>query len=425
VTGPRSILVCVLFAGLAASCKSHPAPVAPAHVDTPKPLPAPPPAPPPPPAPTWPKEVDQSLTAPDGFHLVATKGNEVLVSVTGMIDYVESRSKHQVRGNTSYLARIDLRTGCMLETYDFPTINSAASTGSVKAALAVLATAPMTGELERARTLVAAFGPNSAPIAISADGKNAVLEANNQIYLAKDGKSEWSRVGDRAGRNPVLIADGAHVLVSLGGGAYRPHVMDLPSGKLHPVSGKHSYELAAGDVYPLRDGSVLAMETNGINRSATRICVTRIDTQHYTEKELVCIPSNVISASVSELSADEHYLALMVEKPQQNRVIVYDTKTWEKVTEVDGNPTYRAVDSKGRIAWDDRTGVVFVSHGTTTDKVQLPSPEDGMPRSTFVGFADDKLVIGHPVMAPFEDEKPLKKLADASPCGYLGVIDVP
>jgi hypothetical protein len=70
--------------------------------------------------------------------------------------------------------------------------------------------------------------------------------------------------------------------------------MDLPSGKLHAVTGKRSYELAAGDVYPLADGSVLAVESNGINRSATRICVTRIDTQKYTEKELVCVPSNII-----------------------------------------------------------------------------------------------------------------------------------
>jgi hypothetical protein len=125
------------------------------------------------------------------------------------------------------------------------------------------------------------------------------------------------------------------------------------------------------------------------------------------------------------LWAYQHYLALLIEKPQQNRVIVYDTKTWEKVTEVEGNPTYRAVDSKGRIAWDDRSGVVLVSHGTTTDRVPLPPPEEGAPRSTFVGFADDKLVIGHPVMAPFEDEKPLEKLSDASPCGHLSVLDLP
>jgi hypothetical protein len=118
-----------------------------------------------------------------------------------MIDYVEPRSKRQVRGNTSYLARIDVRRR-MLETYDLPRMNSAASTGSVKAALAVLASPPMAVDLERARALVVAFGPNASPIAISADGKNAVLEANNQIYWAKDGKSEWSRVGERAGRNP-------------------------------------------------------------------------------------------------------------------------------------------------------------------------------------------------------------------------------
>jgi hypothetical protein len=407
----------------ACSHASHPTPVAPARVDARTiARAAPPPAPP---APTWPKEVDLTLTAPDGFHLIAAKGDDALVSVTGMIDYVEPRSGHQVRGNTSYLARIDLRTGCMKETFDFATTGRAEATGSVRAALAVLATPPMALELERARALALVFGPNASPIKISPDGKNAVLEANNQIYWARDGKSAFARVGDRAGRTPVLTADGAHAVVNLGAGAYRPHVMDLGTGKLHPVSGKRSAEMAAGDLYPLSDGTVLAVETNGINHGATRICVTRIDTQRYVEKDAVCVPANVISASISELSADERYLALMVEEPQHNRVIVYDTRTWEKVTDVEGNPTYRAVDVRGRVAWDDGSGAILVSHGSTTEKLQLPAAAAGAQRPRFVGFVGDAIVVGHPSMAPFEDEKPLKRLAAVEPCGHLSVVDAP
>lgn len=419
----RLLLTC-LSIGLPAawSCshapRSVPAPTTP-------PPPSAPPAPPPPPAPTWPKEVDTKLTAPGGFRLIAVKGDEALVTVMGTIEYVEPRTKHEIRARSSYLARIDLRTGCMLETFDFPTVSHAEMTGSVRAALAVLATPSMGEELARARTLAAAFGPGTAPIRVSPDGKNAVLEANNQIYWAKDGKSEWVRVGTRAGRNPVLTADGAHVVVNLGGGAYRPNVMDLATGKLHPVSGKRSAEMAAGDLHPLADGAVLAVETNGINHGATRICVTRIDTQKYVEKELVCVPANVISASLSELSADERYLALMVEDPQHDRVVVYDTKTWEKVTDGAGNPTYRAVDVRGRVAWDDGKGTVVMAHGNTTDPVELPAAAPGAPRRSFVGFIGDKLVVGHPRMAPFEDEKPLLTLADVDPCGHLTVIDAP
>jgi hypothetical protein len=53
------------------------------------------------------------------------------------------------------------------------------------------------------------------------------------------------------------------------------------------------------------------------------------------------------------------------------------------------------------------------------DKVPFRHPEEGAPQPAFVGFADDKMLVGHPVMAPFEDEKPLKKLSDSPPCGYV------
>ncbi len=404
------------------SCASRSAPVAPGHVEDASPLDAADAAPPP--TPTWPKEVDLTLTAPDAFHLVASRGNEALVTVTGMIDYVEPRTGHQVRAVTSYLARIDLRKGCMTETYDFPTLGRAAATGSVRSALEVLAAPTMAVELEHARALSLAFGPGAAPIAFSADGKSAVLEANNQIYWAKDGKSTWTRVGDRVGRNPVL-ADGAHVIVSLGAGTYRPHVIDLDTGKLHAISGKRSNEMAAGDLHPLADGGALAVETNGIKRRPTRICITRIDTQHYVEKEQVCVAANVISASLSELSADERYLALMVENPQHNRVTVYDTTTWQKVTDVDGDPTHRDVDPHGRVAWDDGNGTILLAQGSTTDKVQLPAPLPGAPQLGFVGFVGDKIVVGHPAMERFESNKPLKTLADLAPCGYLSVVDPP
>ncbi len=420
------ILFPMLASGVAwalGSCASRAAPVAPAHVEDAGPLAAADAAPPP--APTWPKEVDLTLTAPDAFHLVRSKDNDALVTVTGMTELVDPRTGHQVRASTSYLARIDLRTGCMTETYDFPTMGRAAATGSVRAALEVLASPTMTAEVEHARAISLAFGRGAAPIAISADGKSAVLEANNQIYWAKDGKSTWTRLGDRVGRTPVLTADGAHVVVNLGAGSYRPHVIDLATGKLHAISGKRSNEMAAGDLHALADGAALAVETNSIKRSPTRICITRIDTQHYVEKELVCVPANVISASLSEISADERYLALMVENPQHNRVTVYDTSTWQKVTDVDGDPTHRDVDPNGRVAWDDGNGALLLAHGSTTDTLKLPAPEPGAPHSGFVGFVGDKIVVGHPAMERFESTRPLKTLADLAPCGYLSVVDAP
>ena len=415
-------MLALCSAWVVGSCASRSPPVAPARVEDASPLAATDAAPP---AAAWPKEVDLALTAPDAFHLVAAKDSDALVTVTGMVEYVEPRTGHEVRGISSYLARIDLRTGCMEETYDFPTLGRAAATGSVRSALEALAAPTMMVELQHARALGLAFGPGAAPIAISTDGKNAVLEANNQIYWAKDGKSTWTRVGARVGRAPVLTADGAHVIVSMGAGSYRPHIMDLDTGNLHAVSGKRSNEMAAGDVHPLADGAALAVETNGIKGRATRICITRIDTRRHVEKELVCVAANPISASLSELSRDERYLALMVENPEHNRVTVYDTTTWQKVTDVDGDPTHRDVDSHGRVAWDDGNGAIVLAHGITTDKVKLPATPPGAPRSGFAGFIGDRIVVGHPAMEPFETTRPLKTLADVAPCGHLSVTDAP
>lgn len=420
----------VLFA-IASACGGHPA--APPPRVTIAPLPtvviAPPVASAKPPAPPqWPAAVDLALTAPDGFHLVAVRGDEALVTVTGMLEFREPNLGNAlVHGNTEYTARFDLRTGCMLATYDFPTIGAAARTGTVKDALAILASPAMAAEIARAKTITSTFGPNDAPIRVTPDGRNAVLEANNEIYWAKDGGAHFTHLPG-IGKSPLVSSDGAHLLYG-SGGIYQPMILDFATGRTRAVTRGRAKAMSVSDVYPLADGTFLSVETNGFGvQHATQVCVMTIDPKRAIEAQAVCVPSDVISASVSELSADSRFVAVHAEHMRADRILTFDTKTWQKVTDAPGSPNYMDVDDRGRVAWDDYSQGpkkrIVVAEGGSVKPLAVPAgPHPDIP-PTFVGFLGHRMIVGYPSIEAFATTG-LRTLRDVAPCGHLRVIDAP
>jgi hypothetical protein len=371
--------------------------------------------------------VDTSLTAPDGFHLIAVRPDgKLLAEVTGMFQFREPRTNDaHVRGNNTYLAELDLKTGCMDATFELGTLRRASGTGSVSGALAVLGSTEMSGDLARARAMSAMFGPNSSPIVVTPSGQ-AVLVANNNVYWAKDGET-FVRVGAKPALDPALSTDGAYVIFALGAPEYRSTVLDPATGRLRTVSGADIEGLSVKHVHPTPDGRFIIVLDDGIfPRHATRVCALKVDPQRALATRGVCVPSEVLSSSCSRLSVDGHYLAIHAEHPSGDRVLVFDTATWRQTLEVPGRPIYFDVDSLGRVAWDagPPTYKILLAADDTVKEVTAPAPSNGVP-PTFVGFAGTRLILGYPAMRSFEAEGALKTLKQIGPCGFLEGMDVP
>jgi hypothetical protein len=378
------------------------------------------------PKPTWPTAVDTSLTAPDGFHLIAVRPDgKVLAQVTGMYQFREpSTNEAHVRGNNSYLAELDLETGCMDATFELGTLRRASGTGSVSGALTVLRSTEMSEDLARARAMSAVFGPNSSPIAVTPSGR-AVLVANNNVYWAKDGQT-FARVGAKPALHPTVSTDGAYVLFALGAPEYRSTILDLATGGLRTVSGANSEGLSVKHAYPTPDGFIVVLDDGIFPRRATRVCALKVDPRRALATRGVCVPSEVLSSSCSMLSADGHYLAIHAEHSSGDRVLVFDTATWRQTLDVPGMPIYFDVDSLGRVAWDagPPTYKIVLAADNTVKEVTTPVPSNGVP-PTFVGFAGTRLILGYPAMRSFEGEGPLQTLEQIGPCGFLQGMEVP
>jgi hypothetical protein len=363
---------------------------------------------------TWTAAVDTSLGAPDAFHLVAISkdGKKVLARVMTTVEYFEKHTKRQTRGNSEYMAELELATGCMETTFDFPTLGKASSTGTVEDALAVLNSPEMATDLGRARAIAAAYGPNDTPIRISPDGHHVVLEANNELYHAVD-NAKFARVGNRAAMNPVMSANGRQVLFAYGGGAYLPNMLDLASGKMQPVTRAKGASMTARDIFPTPDGNFLVAE-----EAPSQICISKIDSAQLKEAEQLCIPSRILSSSIAELSDDGKFIMLHAERP--DRVVVWDTANWQKVTDAPGSPIYAKLDGQGRVAWDDPSGTISIAKGQQVEKLALKKDPNGLyPR--LAGFLGNKMVLGHPAQKAFNFEEPLVSLKDTEPCGWLTV----
>ncbi len=383
------------------------------------------------PKPEWPAIVDLSLPAPDAFHLVAAKDDELLVDITGTIEFHERHMNNQlVRGDSHYFARMSLRTGCMEETYDFPTVGEAASTGTVTEALAVLAKPAMVAEVARAKELAATFGSNAGSIRVSPNARVVVLEANNEIYWAKDGALAFKHVPGVA-KGPVMSSDGRHVAYGSGGGTYQLAILDVDTGHTRSLTRSPTGVMSTSEVWALSDGGFVAVETNGVGgRQATRVCVSRIDAQRFVETEIMCEPADVLSASLSVMSSDERWLAVHLERHgTPGREIVLDTKTWTKTTDVAGSPIYPDVDSRGRVGWETHSGrrrPIVIGEGSAVREIDVPAHADPELQPTFVGFAGDRLVVGYPAMPAFAFEgQALKKLRDIAPCGFVRAVRLP
>jgi hypothetical protein len=379
------------------------------------------------PKPAWPSAVDASLTAPDGFHLIAVHPDgKVLVDVTGMIQFRDPRTNDaHVRGSNLYRAQLDLQTGCMEATFEFKTLRRASETGSVSGALAVLGSPETSEDIARGRALSAAFGPNSSPIIVTPSDK-AVLVANNNVYWAKDGQT-FARVGAKPALHPALSIDGTYILFALGAPEYRSTVLDLSTGGLRAVSGAGSEGLAIKHAYPTTDGGFLVVVDDGVfPRRATRVCALKVDPKRAKATRGVCVPSEVLSSSCSMLSADGHYLAIHAEHSSGDRVLVFDTATWQPTLDVPGRPIYFDVDSRGRVAWDagPPSYKILLASDNAVTEVTTPPPTNGVP-PTFVGFADARLIIGYPTMASSDGERSLETLEKVGPCGFLREIDAP
>jgi hypothetical protein len=379
------------------------------------------------PKPAWPSAVDTTLTAPDGFHLIAARPDgKALVDVTGMIQFRDPNT-HQsnVRGTNLYRAQFDLATGCMEATFELRALRRASSLGPVSATLAVLGSSEMSEDLARARSVSTEFGPNGSPIAVTPGGQ-AVLVANNNVYWAKDGQT-FARLGSRPALHPTVSADAKYLLFALGAPEYRATVLELSTGRQRPVSGGGSEGLAVKQAYPMEDGRFLAVLDDSIfPRRATRVCALKVDPERAEATRGVCVPSEVLSSSCSMLSADGHYLAIHAEHSSGDRVLVFDTTTWQRTLDVPGRPIYFDVDSRGRVAWDlgpPSYGIVLAADDTLK-AVTTPAPSNGVP-TTFVGFAGPRLIVGYPAMTPFGGDGPLETLESVGPCGFLRGIDVP
>ena len=406
------LLGLLVLSGLGCATKApppaEPLPANPPIAPAPEPVPS---KPVPPPA--WPAEVDTSLPAPDDFHLIraAKDGKKILVEATGTLEFFDPHTKATSRGNTAYLAEIELATGCIDATWDFPTIGAASGTGTVPEAMAILAGPEMAKDVDRAKHIAAAYGPNDAPIRVTPDGKHVILEANNEIYWSKDGGA-FTHVRGVA-KGPTLSSDGRYLLFG-GTPGYAPTVLELATGKIQLVTRAKGAAMSTSDLYPMANGSFVAVE---VDRAETRICVRTIDPTAHVERENFCIPSKVHSATVSAMSADTRFLAL--HEDDGGRVTAYDTTTWKKVADGPGRPIYDDVDDQGHVGWS-QAGVFTLLGNEVIRTQRLPGTD--LP-GTFVGFLGSRALVGHPSIAAFEFEKPLKTLKDVSPCGHVGFLE--
>lgn len=373
---------------------------------------------------SWPSAVDTSLGAPDGFHLLAVSkdGKNVLTTVTTTISFFDKHERRMSRSNGAYVAELDLERGCMNATYDFPTLSAASATGTHAEALAILNSPAMATDLARAKAIARAYGANSAPIRVSPDGRYVVLEANNAIYMAIDGGA-FAHFGKPAAIMPTVSEAGRHVLFGNGSGIYAPSVLDLQTQRVRPVTRAKGASMTVKDLFPLADGSFLAaQEPVRSGRGGSKICLAKIDVEQARETEMVCVPSRVLSASVGEISTTGRYAMLHAEGP--DRVVVWDTNTWQVVTDVPGKPIYAKLDSEGHVAWEELGGVVQIAKGGRVHTMQLEREPSGL-YPTLAGYLGARLLLGHPAAKAFAFEGPLKSLKDAGPCGWLTVAEPP
>lgn len=406
----------LLFAALLACPRKSPPP--PALVEASAPIVAVPEAAAPPA--TWPAAVDLTLAAPNGFHLIALRGDDALVRVTAMVP-IQIPPGNFGHGSTEYLARFDLRTGCMNATYDFRAAAAASSLGTVKESMEVLAAAATSREVALAKKVSAAFGPNDTPIRVTPDARNVVLEANNELYWSKDGAPFTHIPGIASG--PLVSDDGRWLLYGSGGGTYRPALLDFATGRTRAVGRKTGSALQLIEAYPMTDGTFVSVEGDGDGlHDSTKVCVGQIDPKTGVETQAFCLPSEMISASVSWMSADRRYLALRVEHRSGDRIMTFETTTWKKVTDASGMPNYMDADDRGRVAWDDfgRRSIV-VADGAVVTPITVPEGPYPDIEPTFVGFSGHRFIVGYPAVSMIATQD--LTLRDLQPCGHLRVID--
>lgn len=404
-------------------------------------------------------------TAPDGASLLAIhgwravspkEGERVESDTSSQLDagmaHTEALAEGQAPGmapqartNIVYLAVLDARRECIEETLSFDALAAVGDTGTVAEALAALNVKAVDDEIHRAFSVARRFGMHDlGDMAFGSDEGFVVVEANNQLYV-RSGGSGAPFTHHPIGTSTRLAAspDGTQIAFancgSPCGGTYAPAILDTKTKKVRrfPVGNAHEF-------YWSKDGTSLVFSYDDKKPGqydATKVCLGQVVGSSKHATTLKCIPSGVMSASISAASPSTTFVALQLEShgsrlrtDRNGKVIgrepatgpspafvVLEVPSGVESYRIAASPIYSSMDDLGRVAWDD-----YLLDSTMQVRVASRGvPQAVLSNARSVGFLPDGSLLVMPItqssLAPLTE--PLHTLAEKR-CGFFSVWKV-